>query len=230
MSNAPDSTAGTHPISAEKAIKLVGMIALLSILLGFAMQGLIVFARMTSGGSPDGPRFLADLTHGVSWSFLVCAGIGIGTALTRARASLVGLIGLVCAPIGMALAKSSQKVVSGLVGAASQPAVLSLATISALRAVEYGLLGWLLATLVRKGTATARPFLLTGLAVGFLFGGAICAITFQVAASSGSPLEAPRIAATLVNELAMPVGCAVVIYIGQVVSRSMQALNGATAA
>lgn len=229
MSNETD-TSTDAPVTVEKAVKLVALIAVLSILLGFAMQGLIILARLTSGGSTDGALFVADLAHGVSWSFLVCAGIGIGTALVRARAAIVGLIGLICAPIGMALAKSSQKVVSGIVGAASQPAVLSLATISLLRAIEYGILGWLLATLVRKGTPKARPFLLAGLGIGLVFGGAICALTFQIAASSGAPLEPPRIAATLVNEVAMPIGCAVVIYIGQLVSRGMRTIAGTAAA
>lgn len=219
----------TNPITAERAIRIVGLFAILSIVLGFAMQGLIIFARMTSGGSTGGAQFVADLAHGVSWSALVCVGIGVATALVRARATIVGLVGLIAAPIGLAFAKSSQKVVSGIVGAAEQPAVLSLSTISLLRAVEYGLLGWALATFVKKGIQKPFPFLSTGLAVGLVFGGAIAALTFYVAASGGNPLPSPRIASTLVNEIAMPFGCSVVIYIGQIVSRSMRAIAAAPA-
>lgn len=218
------------PVSPERALRFVALFAILSIALGFAMQGLIILARLTSGGSTSSAQFVADMAHSVSWSALVCIGIGISTTLVRARASIVGLIGLIAAPIGLAFAKSSQKVVSGIVGASTQPSVLSLSTISILRAIEYGVLGWLLATLVKKGIVRAVPYLTSGAAIGIIFGGAIAGLTFYVAASSGNPLPPPRIAATLVNEIALPFGCALMIYIGQIVSRNMRALAPATPA
>lgn len=217
-------TLDDQPITAERALRFVAIFAILSIALGFAMQGLIIIARLTSGGSTGSAQFIADMAHSVSWSALVCIGIGISTTLVRARASIVGLIGLIAAPIGLAFAKSSQKVVAGIVGASNQPAVLSLSTISILRAIEYGILGWLLATLVKKGVMRAMPFLTSGAVVGLIFGGAIAGLTFYVAASSGNPLPPPRIAATLVNEIALPFGCAVVIYVGQLISRSMRVI------
>lgn len=205
-------------------MRLVALFALLSIALGFAMQGLIVLARLSAGGQTGTAQFVADVAHSVSWAGLVCLGIGVSTTLVRAKASVVGLVGLIAAPVGLALAKSVQKVVSGIVEATVQPAVLSLSTISLLRGVEYATLGWLLATLVRKGAIRPLSYLGAGVATGIGFGGAISALSIYVAAMGGTPMPDARIAATLVNEIGTPIGCAIVIFIGQIVSRNMRAI------
>ena len=214
---------------ASLAIKRIGTIALLAIGLGFFMQGLILTAKLASGGSFPNITFLADLAQGVTWSFLVCSGVGIATTLAKARAALAGLIAFIFAPIAVAVAKGSQKVMAGLLNAAEQPAMLSLATVSTLRAIEYGLLGWLLATLIRKDESRAFPYIATGIAIGVIFGGAIVAISYQVALSKGVVMGAPQLAGSLVNEIGSPIGCALLIYIGQFVGRNVKILSAAKA-
>lgn len=205
----------------RRILRRIALIALSAIALGFLMQGLILAVKLSSGAPFPGARFLVDLAQGVTWSFVVCAGVGIGTSIMKARAALVGLLAMVCAPLAIAMAKSSQKVMASVVGAVDQPAVLSLATISGLRAVEYGLLGWWLGTLARREISQAGPYLKAGGSLGVLFGGAIAALTYQVALSKGLTPQPPQILATVVNEVAFPIGCAFVIYIGQLVSGHM---------
>ena len=118
---------------------------------------------------------------------------------------------------------------AGLLNAAEQPAVLSLATVSTLRAIEYGLLGWLLATLIRKDESRAFPYIATGIAIGVIFGGAIVAISYQVALGKGVAMGAPQLAGSLVNEIGSPIGCALLIYIGQFVGRNVKILSAAKA-
>lgn len=201
----------------NRILRRIALIALSAILLGFLMQGLILAVKLSSGAAFPGMRFLVDLAQGVTWSFVVCAGVGIGTSIMKARAALVGLLAMVCAPLAIAAAKSSQKVMASLVGAVDQPAVLSLAAISGLRAVEYGLLGWWLGTLARRKVSNAGPYLKAGSFSGVVFGGAIAALTWRVALSKGLNPQPPQILAIIVNEVVFPIGCAFVIYTGQLV-------------
>jgi hypothetical protein len=212
--------------SAEKALRLIAIIAVLSIGLGFVMQGSIVLIKMAGGGAFPGLQLLVDITQGVTWSFLVCAGVGIGTTVMKARPVIVGLIGFICAPIGMAAAKGAQKGMAALIGSPGGTAVLSLSVIASLRAVEYAVLAWILATLVRKGTAGGASYIGAGAATGVVFGSGIAMLTFVTAGDKGITLALPQILATVFNEVGFPIGCAIVIYISQVVGRNMKLISG----
>lgn len=213
----------------EAALKRLAVIALLSIALGFAMQGLILAGKVAGGGNLPGAAILVDLAQGVTWSFLICAGVGIGTSVARARAVIGGIIAMICAPIAIAAAKSSQKVVAGLIGAADQPAAMSLATISVLRAIEYGILGWLLTRLVLRTETRPLPYLAAGSTVGALFGGAIAMLAYQASVGNGLAPALPQIVASVINEVVFPIGCATVIFVGQMVARNLALISGARA-
>lgn len=216
--------ASAAPERAQLAIKRLALISVLAIALGFTMQGLILATKLASGGLFSGALFLGDLAQGVTWSFFVCTGVGIGISLSKARAVMAGLISMIFAPIAVAAAKSSQKVMTGLIGAADQPAVLSLATISILRAIQYCILGWLLATLARKGIERPLPYFAAGSAVGVFFGGTIAALTYHAALTNGLTPGLPKIASSIVNEVLAPIGCAMVIYFGLMVGRNLKAV------
>lgn len=207
----------------QRALRRIATVALLAILLGLVIQALILTARLASGGVFPGHVFLADVTSGVAWSFLVCLGVAIGVSLGRARPILAGITAMVFAPMAVALAKAAQKAMASLIGAAGQPAALSLATIGALRAVEYAVLGWMLARLAQGAHVRAAPFLATGAVVGLVFGGAIAALSYRMAALSGGAPQLPQVVGGLVNEIGFPIGCAFVIYVGQLVGRGVAA-------
>jgi len=212
---------------AEAILKKIAILAFLSIALGFAIQGLILVAKLAAADDIAWANTVVGLTGGVTWALLVCTGVGIGTSIVRARPLLAGLIALVCAPIAIAFAKSSQKVMSGLMGAAEQEAVLSLGTISVLRAIEYGVLGWLLGRLVQTGVERSWPYVRVGAVIGVVFGGAIAALTYQAAVTKGLEPGAVQVASSIINEVIFPIGCAFVIYVGQLVGRSTKLLQSA---
>ena len=58
-----------------RTMRRIVSIAWLAILLGFAMQGLVLSARVSAGGQVPGARFVADLVQGITWSVLVCFGV-----------------------------------------------------------------------------------------------------------------------------------------------------------
>jgi hypothetical protein len=204
---------------AAAAVSRIALVALLSVALGFVMQGAVIGLTLWGGGLAGSA--LASAAGGVSWAVLVCTGLGVATLLTRGRPLLAGLLAALIAPTSLALAKACQKVVAGWLGAAQSQAVLSLGTVSLLRAVEYGLLGWLLGRLVARGKERAAPYLAAGVLTGVVFGGAITVLNWYAASVAGTPLTAAKLASTVVNEMVFPVGCAVVIYLGLAVRRSL---------
>lgn len=206
------------------ALARIARFALLSILLGFAVQGLVLALLLWGGG--DAASALVGAAGGVTWSLLVCTGVGIATLLANGRPLIGGLLAAAMAPLALAAAKAGQKVMTGWIGAAQTEAVLSLGAVSLVKAVEYGLLGWLLGRLVATGRARALPCLGAGAVVGFLFGGAVTALTWRAAQVAGEPLTPARLAATSVNEVLFPIGCALVILLGQEVGRALRVVDG----
>ncbi len=210
---------------AEAALRRIALIALLAVALGFAMQGLILAAKLAAGGPVPGAAFLVDMAQGITWSLFVCTGVGIGTSIVRARAAIVGLLGLICAPLAVALAKASQKIVGGMIGAADQPAALALSTIGLARAIEYGILGWLLGKLAQRDEGRWRIYLAIGAGIGIVFGGTIAGLSYHAAVANGLTPTPPRIAGSIVNEVLFPIGCATVIYVSRFVGRALAAIE-----
>lgn len=199
----------------DHALRQIGTVALLSVLLGFVMQGFILAVKLAAGGAPPGIIFISDLAQGITWSFFVCTGVSVGVFLSKARASVAGFIALACAPFAVALAKSAQKTMNGILKVADQPAMLSLATISILRAIEYGILGWLLAKLAQRETLKIGPYIGSSVLIGVIFGGTISFLTYSSSVTMGSALSLPKTFGTVLNEMGSPIGCALLIYIGQ---------------
>lgn len=228
MSHAQTSTAqptddGSSMVQAT--IRRVAVVAILAVALGLLMQAFILGGKLMAGADFPGLGLAVDLAQGVTWSFLVCAGVSIGTTIARGRAALAGIIAAAFAPIAVALAKASQKVMTGVTKATTSEPILSLTAIGIFRAIEYGILGWVLAVLVHRGEGRALPYIGTGMAVGIVVGGAFIATSHWVAASSGTVVPLPATVAMAVNEVLFPIGCSIVIYLGQMIGRNLKALG-----
>ena len=207
---------------ASRAIRSIAFVAIAAIGLGFLMQGLIVLARLLAGGALPGAGLVADLASTVSWSVLVCTGVAIGVSLGKARAALAGLIGLVFAPIGLAAAKGAQKFVAAMVEVSTAPALLSVEVVGAVRALEYGLLAFVLVILAERKESRLLPYLGTGAGVGLVFGGFLSLMTLLASSLDGAGRSWPLIAGTLTSELGFPIGCALLIYVGQLITDSFR--------
>jgi hypothetical protein len=164
LSGAPDVHSLSH--GAKLALRRVAIVVWLAIALGLGMEGLILVVRFTAGSHPATTQVLMELAQGVTWSFFVCAGVSLGTAIAKARASLGGLIGAISAPLAMGLAKGTQKAMVSALDVSAKPAILSLTTLGVLRAIEYGLLGWALASLASKERPRPLHFVAAGALIG----------------------------------------------------------------
>src|SRR5215208_2089217 len=185
--------------------------AWLAILLGFAMEALLLLFAAGFGIVPGLGSTVSDLAGKVTWSTLVCAGLALGTAVSKARAPLMGLLGLLAAPLALEVSRSlHQGAVKALeiAGSASlfTPSLLVLAL---LKAVEYGCLGASVGWIGKRPWGGLMAHAVTGLIVGIVFGGAIVAFTYLYAPE---PLSTADLISRGVNEIVFPVGCSLVLF------------------
>jgi len=196
----------------QPVVATLARAAWLAILLGLTVQILVLVAKIAAGGQSTHLQLIVDVASGVTWSVLVCSGVAVGTVLSRYRAAMMGLLGLVSAPVAWAAAKGVQRGVQSMLGVPVEAIGPLVYQVGVAKTLEYALLGVLLGRLVRTPSSTLRAHVLTGLLVGLAFGGVILLLNYMHASTAGGGLPAARIVAICVNELLFPVGCATVIY------------------
>ncbi len=189
-------------------------VAWMSILLGLAIEALLLMVAAGYGVLGSLKPFAADLAQKVSWSVIVCVGIALGTVAAKARTVAMGVLGLFAAPSGFYLARALHKG-AGQVLALPDAAVMvapSVLVLALIKAAEYGLLGAAVGWIGQRGRAGLWTHLLLGLVVGAIFGGLTI---YLVIAAAAQPPAAAALAARAVNEVIFPVGCALVLYAAQ---------------
>ena len=187
-------------------------VAWLAILLGFAMEILLLLFTAGFEILPGFRSVLVDLIGKVSWSALVCAGLAIGTAASKVRAPFMGLLGLLAAPLAFHVSRTLQQGVAKTLEVAAAGAPVgsyTLILLALLKAVEYGCLGAAIGWIGRRPWGGALAHLAVGLAVGILFGGAIVSFTYW---TTPEPLAAADLFSRGANEILFPVGCSLVLY------------------
>jgi hypothetical protein len=210
VNESQQTTAATEnsPVASLRA-KLLRA-AWLAILLGFVMEALLLLFTAGFGIFPGLKPIAADLIRQVSWSTFVCVGLALGTAVSKARAPLMGILGFLAAPLAFTVSRSlHQGAVKTLEIAGSgveAPPVLLLAL---LKAVEYACLGVALGWIGRRVWGGAMVHLATGLLVGLVFGGTIVGLTYQM---SPDPPASAALISLGANEILFPVGCSLVLF------------------
>ena len=192
-------------------------VAWLAILLGVTMELLLLLFATGFGAFPGLGPVAADLIRQLSWSTFVCVGLALGTAASSARASLMGLLGLLAAPLAFSVSRGLHQgalktlEIAGA-GAGAAPVLL----LALLKGVEYGCLGLALGWIGGRPWGGALVHVAVGLAVGIVFGGAIVSITY---ASAPEALTAADVISRGINELLFPVGCSLVIFFGTAMAK-----------
>lgn len=211
-----------HPLQTDWAQlgRRIVRVAWLSILVGLALECVLIAIAAGFGKAFALAPALADTVQKVSWSFLVCVGIACGSAASRLRAQWMGLAGMLCAPLAFgvsrALHKSAQQALSLAPQAVAGPSIWLLA---AIKGLEYAFLGALIAYVSRRGQGSLAAHLCVGLATAAIFGGAI--LTLMVRAAD-PPLAIPALCARAANELLFPLGCSFVLYVTHWMSQAAE--------
>ncbi len=183
-----------------------------SILLGLLMEALLLVIRL------DKLPQLQPAAEGlgkVTWSLVVCLGLGLGKVLSEDKPFWVGLAGLLGAPLAFTAAQAVQRTVAEIMSSiAAAPVTLTLFAVGALRGVEYLCLGAILAILAQR-KSRPRLYLAAGLIIGVVFGTIVALLT---PAAVGSPAA---LLGWAVNELLFPMGCAAVLYGAGVIRKAV---------
>ena len=199
---------------AWRALLHVGWLA---VLLGLVMEVILVVLAAGFGTLKGANPILADLVQKVSWSVLVCVGLAVGATAKKARGSLMGLAGLLAAPLAFMVARSLHNgAMQALEVAGTAGPSPSLALIALIKGLQYGSFGLTLDWVEKKPWGGLAAHLATGLAAGIVFGGAMLALSIQ-AAPQTPPL--PALVSRAANEFLFPVGCAFVIYLSKVMKK-----------
>lgn len=187
-------------------------VAWLSILLGIVMEVLVLGTASGLGMTPGISAIAADTVQKVSWSTIVCAGLAIGTAASKAHVAVTGLAGLLAAPAGFAIARSLHSGILQALGAgvaaAGQPSALLLAI---LKGIQYGCLGMAVGWAGQRLQGRATAYVGAGLVTGIVFGSLTLALM--------SPLPVAALLSRGVNEILFPVGCSLVLFSAETLGR-----------
>jgi hypothetical protein len=188
-------------------------VAWLAILLGLLLQLALLLVAAGFGTAPSPGPLLAETLKTVSWSLLVCVGVALGRVAAKGQVPLEGVTGLLAAPLALTAANTVQKGVAEAVNAAGVPAGPAPLWVLAIKAAEYACLGLALNWVGRRAWHSALGHLAVGLMVGVVFGGMFLTVVVQ---SAPTPPATPALLAKGLNELLFPVGCALVVFIAEV--------------
>jgi hypothetical protein len=194
-------------------------VAWLAILLGLVMEGLLLLLGTGFGELLGLKSAVADLVKNVSWSVFVCAGLAVGTTLSKIRVPAMGLLGLLAAPMAFEVSRMFHKGTLEALAASGGGDDLSPLLVALIKGLEYGCLGLALAWLGRRSWGGALAHMAAGLMVGMIFGGLIL---WLLLGSSPQPPPA-EIFSRGMNEVLFPIGCSMVLYSAGAVGERMAA-------
>jgi hypothetical protein len=211
-----DAHASTAAASSLGATLL--RVAWLAIILGLVMEVLLLALGGALGEALGLKPLVAELVRSVSWSVFVCVGLAVGTAVAKARAPLMGFLGLLSAPLAFEASRVFHKgtlealAVSGGGGGDVSPLL-----VAAIKALEYGCLGLGVGWVSQRRWGGALAHAAVGLLVGLVFGGAEIAL----AVGATPPPPAADLFSEGVNEILFPVGCALVLFSATVLGKKV---------
>jgi hypothetical protein len=197
-------------------------VAWLAIVIGCALELLLLVVAAGVGTLNGLKPFLADLTQKISWSVIVCVGIALGQAAAKMREAMMGLLGFISAPAGFYAARAIHKGVTQAMGMAAQAQGGSAFALALLKAVEYGVFGLGLYWIQKKAWGVLAHVGM-GFAVGAVFGAGTLAIT-------GMHLPMPALISREINEIFFPIGCALVTYSTDVIKKNVASGTASSAA
>jgi hypothetical protein len=210
------NTPASEPASSFGATLL--RVAWLAIILGLMIEVLLLLLGGALGKALGLGPIVADLVRNVTWSVFVCAGLAVGTAVVKARVPLMGLLGLLSAPLAFEASRVMHKgtlealAASGEIASGGAPILL----VAVVKGLEYGCLGLAIGWVGGRPWGGAAAHVAVGLAIGLTFGSTILGIALV---SAPEPLATADLVSRGVNEILFPVGCSLVLYSATVLGK-----------
>lgn len=216
--NNPTSPKPVVPTPTPDLAATLLRVAWAAILLGLAMEAILILLGTGFGDALGLGKLTADLVKNVSWSLFVCGGLAVGTTIAKARLPLAGLAGLLAAPVAFEVSRVLHKGTLEMVAASGGGAEgASPFVIAVVKGLEYGVLGIAITWLAQRSWAGAMAYALTGLLIGVLFGGVILTLTL----GATPQMSTGALVSQAVNEILFPVGCALVLFSANTLGKRM---------
>lgn len=202
-------------------------VAWMAIALGLLVECLVLLIRATIGTLPGGATIANEALQTISWPFLVCIGIAFGTAVLAPSSTAspisrsFALSGLLAAPVAFLIVRIVHKGTGAALGAAgNEMGLVAILLLGVIKACEYGLLGAAIDRLKAGPSPTVRGYALAGLAIGLSFGSAGLLVTSIAASPTPTTV---KMVTQGVNEVVVPVGCALILYASGVLGKRVPA-------
>ena len=214
---APAQQGASAAASSNLGVTLL-RVAWLAILLGMAMEGILLLLSAGLGDLLGLGSIVAELARNVSWSLLVCLGLSVGKAVQSARVQVMGLLGFLVAPAAFEISRVIHKgaiqalAISGSAGEDLSPFLLAL-----IKGLEYGCLGLAIGWVSQRPWGGAMAHMAVGFVVGAVFGGFVIALL----AASGPEVSTTILLSRGVTEVLFPVGCSLVLFSAEALGTSM---------
>ena len=201
----------TTPEGASSLGATLLRVAWLAILLGLIIEILLLVLGGALGDVLGVRPLVADLVRSISWSVFVCVGLAVGTAVAKARVPLMGILGLLSAPLAFEASRVLHKGTLEALAATGEIASggSSILLVAIIKGLEYGCLGLAIGWVGTRPWGGAAAHAATGLAIGLVFGGSILGIALV---SAPEPLATAELISRGVNEVLFPVGCSLVLF------------------
>jgi hypothetical protein len=183
-------------------------VAWLAVILGLVMELLLLVLGGAVGDALGLKPFVADLVRNVTWSVFVCAGLAVGTAVVKARAPLMGFLGLVSGPLAFEASRVVHKGTLEALAITGGGGNLSPVLVAGIKGIEYGCLGLGVGWVSQRRWGGAAAHVAVGLLVGLTFG----SVELALAAGATPPPPTSDLFVDGVNEVLFPVGCSLVLF------------------
>ena len=200
-------------------------VAWLAILLGLAIEVLMLVLGGAFGNVLGIGPVIADLVRNVTWSVFVCVGLAVGTAVVKARVPVMGLTGLISAPLAFQASRVMHKGTLEALAATGTIASSGTSTflVALIKGIEYGCLGMIIGWVGTRPWGGAMAHIAAGLAIGLVFGGSLLTIAYV---SAPEPLTTADMVSRGVNEILFPVGCSLVLFSAAALGRKAGGQGG----
>jgi hypothetical protein len=183
-------------------------VAWLAVILGLAMEVLLLVLGGVVGDALGLKPFVADLVRNVTWSVFVCAGLAVGTAVVKARVPLMGFLGLVSGPLAFEASRVVHKGTLEALAITGGGGNLSPVLVAGIKGIEYGCLGLGVGWVSQRRWGGAAAHVAVGLLVGLTFG----SVELALVAGATPPPPTSDLFVDGVNEVLFPVGCSLVLF------------------
>jgi hypothetical protein len=198
----------TNDVQAPELGATLLHVAWLAVILGLVMEVLLLVLGGAVGEALGLKPFVADLVRNVTWSVFVCAGLAVGTTVVKARAPLMGVLGLISGPLAFEISRAFHKGTLEALAITGGGGGVSPVLVAVIKGIEYGCLGLGVGWVSQRRWGGAAAHVAVGLLVGLSFG----SVQLVFAAGATPPPPTSDLFVAGVNEVLFPVGCSLVLF------------------